>query len=592
MTAKSSPQPSTDTLRDQVQAHYDLGLKLHRQGEREQAVASFESAVALDPGHAPSYIGAAEVLAEDGLILNALGCYAQAIMLLPNDKALKDKFVNLARNFESDAYNPVFKLILLECLKERDVDFSHMGSVWHSTLKTDPAFKDVYKKLDQKTYKKFCKAFARLPDHTSLLAPYFVLGLARPVRVPSLTFERLLTHLRRLLLDEWFFERADCVTLASALAAYCDFTEYVFPCDKEETDRLPALREKAAAGDAQSLAVLACYEPLHHLDNAREIEQRYAAHPALGPVVRSQITNYFSGVEIAATIPSLTQTTDSVSQAVKAQYEESPYPRWRTFSKTIYSEKIEGGLKGRKTNILVAGCGTGREAIELAYIFPDSQVLAVDLSCASLSYGIRKARDFGVGNVTFRQADILGLGVLEQKFDYIASSGVLHHMHDPEAGWAVLTGLLKPGGLMRISLYSQLARKAITEARAVIRKKGYPPTADGIRQFRADCKKILKKRSFEKITASADFYALSECRDLLFHVQEHQMTLPRIKAYLDQSGLDFLGFYMRDPAIAAYRREHPEDPAATNLDSWAAYEEKHPDTFAGMYRMWLRKRWK
>ena len=39
-----------------------------------------------------------------------------------------------------------------------------------------------------------------------------------------------------------------------------------------------------------------------------------------------------------------------------------------------------------------------------------------------------------------------------------------------------------------------------------------------------------------------DFYSTSECRDLLFHVQEHRMTLPQIKAFLAAQDLQFLGF--------------------------------------------------
>ena len=45
----------------------------------------------------------------------------------------------------------------------------------------------------------------------------------------------------------------------------------------------------------------------------------------------------------------------------------------------------------------------------------------------------------------------------KEKFDIIESAGVLHHMSEPMTGWRVLTDLLKPSGLMRIGLYSELA---------------------------------------------------------------------------------------------------------------------------------------
>ena len=65
----------------------------------------------------------------------------------------------------------------------------------------------------------------------------------------------------------------------------------------------------------------------------------------------------------------------------------------------------------------------------------------------------------GLTNLEYLQADILKLDHLEQEFDIIESVGVLHHMDEPMAGWRVLVDLLKPGGLMKIGLYSELARQ-------------------------------------------------------------------------------------------------------------------------------------
>lgn len=49
------------------------------------------------------------------------------------------------------------------------------------------------------------------------------------------------------------------------------------------------------------------------------------------------------------------------------------------------------------------------------------------------------------------QADILDLELMNQTFDIIESSGVLHHMKNPLAGWKVLANCLKPSGLMRVA---------------------------------------------------------------------------------------------------------------------------------------------
>ena len=53
------------------------------------------------------------------------------------------------------------------------------------------------------------------------------------------------------------------------------------------------------------------------------------------------------------------------------------------------------------------------------------------------------------------------------------------------------------------------------------------------RQFLA----VSQDIDHQLITHSTNFYSLSMLRDLLFHVQEHQFTLPRIKDNLDELGL-------------------------------------------------------
>ena len=108
-------------------------------------------------------------------------------------------------------------------------------------------------------------------------------------------------------------------------------------------------------------------------------------------------------------------------------------------------------------DILIAGCGTGQHPLGTATRFKNSKVIAADLSLSSLAYAKRKTLELGIKNIEYMQADILDLGLLEQKFHIIESCGVLHHMDNPMEGWKTLVGCLREGGLMRIALYSELA---------------------------------------------------------------------------------------------------------------------------------------
>jgi hypothetical protein len=73
----------------------------------------------------------------------------------------------------------------------------------------------------------------------------------------------------------------------------------------------------------------------------------------------------------------------------------------------------------------------------------------------------------------------------------------------------------------------------------------------------------------------------------MFHVQEHQTSIPAIKSLLADNRLIFLGFGNR--VHSRYAALYPDDKAMTKLDRWHAVETQHPMTFADMYQFWLQK---
>ena len=140
---------------------------------------------------------------------------------------------------------------------------------------------------------------------------------------------------------------------------------------------------------------------------------------------------------------------------------------------------------------------------------------------------------------------------------------------------------------MYIALYSEAARYAVVLAREHIARKGYAATAADIRRCRRDLLELPRSHPIASLQLMNDLYNLSECRDLLFHVQEHRFTLPQIQKSLDELGLRFLGFNHTD--TTAYRRRFPDDPRMTSLDNWHVLEQEHPDTFINMYQFWVQK---
>jgi len=245
--------------------------------------------------------------------------------------------------------------------------------------------------------------------------------------------------------------------------------------------------------------------------------------------------------------------------------------------------------KKRAIEILVAGCGTGQHPIETARRFAGVQVLAVDLSLSSLCYAKRKTRELGLNNIEYAQADILQLPSTGRLFDVVEASGSLHHMADPLAGWQMLVSILRPGGLMRLGLYSRMARQDINDLRRSIAERGYRPCAEDIRRFRQEIAGVGDNTSTTPATESEDFFSTSACRDLLFHVQENQLTLPEIKAFLSQDQLEFLGFELPGHVLQHFRQRFHSEKAMIDLDLWHIFETENPLVFAGMYEFWIQK---
>ncbi len=263
----------------------------------------------------------------------------------------------------------------------------------------------------------------------------------------------------------------------------------------------------------------------------------------------------------------------------------------RHFRTRVRSPSFRELGKASDVDILIAGCGTGQHPVETAQKFSGSRVLAVDLSLASLAYAQRKTRAAGLTNLDYAQADILKLGSIGRTFDVIEASGVLHHMADPMAGWRVLLSLLRPGGLMHVGFYSELARADIVAARSFIAERGYGRSAQDIRRCRQELLMTMNdSRPYKNILGFSDFFSTSGCRDLLFHVQENRLTLPAIKAFLSENNLEFLGFELTPQKAEAFRRSFSADGAFTDLDLWHIFETENPATFSGMYQFWIQKR--
>jgi SAM-dependent methyltransferase len=342
------------------------------------------------------------------------------------------------------------------------------------------------------SWSKFCQALASDAFNASIL-------VGGPIR--NERQERQFTAMRQAVL----FQPASIERIAH-LAIQCFLNEYAWRVEPHEQ---AFVSELIGRDDPASLLRVACYQRL--------------THDAPGPipvraVVRMQVLDVEAERRFAQAAPAITPIADGLSQAVQAMYEANPYPRWASLARPVQTPEA--------LDILVAGCGTGRHALHTALRHPNARVLAVDLSRASLGYAIRKGREAGITNVEFAQADLLHLPATGRTFDVVESVGTLPCMADPAEGLAALVALTRPGGRLRLGLYSETARRPLRAAQAL--GGAYPPTPEGIRAFRRRLLDASPGDPLRGPTTFPDFYATSSCRDLLMHVQEHRHTIPQL----------------------------------------------------------------
>jgi SAM-dependent methyltransferase len=416
------------------------------------------------------------------------------------------------------------------------------------------------------------------------------------VPVADLGLERLLTSVRAVMLTAATAEQAlDArqMKFYSAVAQQCFINEYVFSLaegEDEQAQRIVASLEKALQSGAPVPAmwpiVVAAYFPLHTLTDADALGTR-SWPDGVEDLMIQQVSEPRDEQELRAAIPAITAIDADVSLAVRQQYEENPYPRWVTAGPPAQSVSLVGA-PGQTLEILIAGCGTGQYAIEFARDALDARFLAVDLSLASLGYAKRMALKFGLFNIEFAQADSARLTAIGRTFDVIEASGVLHHMADPWQGWRQLLTLLRPGGVMQVGLYSALARQNVVAARDLIAQRDYRPIPQDIRRCREELAAAEDGSLLKSLTRWPDFFTMSACRDLLFHTQEHRLTLPQIKAFLAENNLTFAGFVIDEPIERKFAARFPGDAALNDLDCWNVYETENPLAFAKMYQFWVQ----
>ena len=607
-------QKAARFLPDDAAVHYNLGNHFKKTGRLDEAEASYRRALYIKPNFVEALNNLALLLDAKGELVTALNIINHSLKIKETAEA-KSIFVACAKRLRCTHGSSEARTVMARALTEPWGRPGELMQVSTDLVRLDPDIGACVTRAANAWPLRLSAQDLFGPNGLATLAADTLLcALLDAAPICDIEMERFLTMARRAMLEvvagmtATGNEDGAVSRFYGALARQCFINEYVFSFTDDEIRKANGLRDSLVSALEEGAQIpslwpvaVAAYFPLGSLPfAARFLERQWPAEVVA--VLQQQVREPEEELQIRTTIPRLTDIEDEVSRLVKSQYEDNPYPRWVKAAPAPKTENIVEYLYQKfplaslnryrrcdNPDVLIAGCGTGQHSIQSARQFQGAKVLAIDLSMSSLSYAKRKTKELGLTSIEYAQADLLKLGALGRSFDVIESVGVLHHLADPWAGWRVLLSLLRPGGVMRLGFYSEVARQNIVKARAFIARRGYGTTANEIRRCRQDLMDSGKNTDFWTALITRDFFSISACRDLLFHVQEHLMTLTGIGAFLCDNKLEFLGFEIDASVLNAYKQRFPDDCAATNLEQWQIFENENPNTFYGMYQFWVRK---
>lgn len=127
----------------------------------------------------------------------------------------------------------------------------------------------------------------------------------------------------------------------------------------------------------------------------------------------------------------------------------------------VYNGKVYKGLARQvacyvsvNDKVLECACGTGMISRHIA---PCCQNLtATDFSQGMLRQAEKNCRKFN--NVTFRQANIMRLEFPDNSFDKVVAGNVIHLLDDPKGALKELERVCKPGGMIIVPTYVNIAK--------------------------------------------------------------------------------------------------------------------------------------
>jgi SAM-dependent methyltransferase len=219
-------------------------------------------------------------------------------------------------------------------------------------------------------------------------------------------------------------------------------------------------------------------------------------------------------------------------QAHKFDYLQDPYFETCLLNQDVGSWNFRVIPKHPK--IWVAGCGTN-QALITALKFPEATILGTDLSTSSLEICAETAKALGIVNLELKQESI-NQSTYKEKFDYIVSTGVIHHNAFPEDTLRKLAAAMKPCGILELMVYNRFHWLVPSAFQKAIRILQGDSSLTGFEEALFVAKEIINELEYE--TSIGIVSEFGNCSDSML---ADELIQPVLHSYTIESLADLVG---------------------------------------------------
>ncbi len=197
--------------------------------------------------------------------------------------------------------------------------------------------------------------------------------------------------------------------------------------------------------------------------------------------------------------------------------------------------------------ILVAGCGTNQAAV-IAYTNPSATVVGIDVSESSLAHQHHLQERYGLENLRLQRMPIEEAGQLGDDFDLIISTGVLHHLDDPQTGMNALAEVLRPDGVIAIMLYARYGRIGVELMQALFRDLGLGQDERSLAMVKDVIASLPDEHPVRDYLAIApDLTFDAGLVDTFLHGRDRSFTVEDCLNLVTSAGLVFQEWFLKSP---------------------------------------------